>query len=161
MLTSLGSDDIPFQLSISPTDIYYISLQWALRKGYRIKVTSLDPQTGRLTKQHILGSETELSSPEPIIFVGANAAAPLISWTDKARKVLKVNVIGSNHINSVNIENDSGEAVQKAQFQAPHPLNSLPHFLVHYQTESNSWGEVYHTDLKISAISRAYRLPVV
>jgi hypothetical protein len=161
MLISLGSDDIPFQLSVSPTDIYYISLQRASRKGYRIKVTALDPQTGRLTKQHNLNSENELSSPESVIFVGANTAAPLITWTDKAWSVLKVNVIGSNHINSVNIENDSGEDIRKVRFQAPHSLNSLPHFLIHYETESKSWAEVYHTNFKTSVISKAYRLPVV
>ncbi|PGH19669.1 hypothetical protein AJ80_03824 [Polytolypa hystricis UAMH7299] len=154
------SDDTPFQVSTSATNVFYISLQSASRKGYKIKVTALDPQTGRVTHQHTLSSEAEVSSPSSIVFVGANLASPLIAWVDDARTLLKLNVIGSKQVNSVNIENTSGEDIRKVEIHAPHALNSLPHFLVHYKTESKSWAEVYHTDLKSSTISNAYRLPV-
>lgn len=153
------SGDVPFQVSSSPTEIYYISLQSALLKGYKIKVTGLDAQTGQQTKQYILSSENEVSTPESILFVGANTASPLIVWRDKSQKALKINVIGSKQVHSVNIENPSGEEVRRIGIQAPRSPNSLPHFLVHYETDSSSWAEVYHIDLKSSTVSKAYQLP--
>jgi hypothetical protein len=146
-------------VSSSATEVFYISLQSALLKGYKIKVTVLDSQTGRQTKQHILSSENEVSTPDSILFVGANTASPLIVWADKTQKSLKANIIGSKQVNTVNIENSSGEDIRKIEVHAPQGLNCLPHFLVHYETDSSSWAEVYHTDLKSSTISKAYQLP--
>lgn len=130
-------------------------------KGYKIKVTSLDPLTGRQKGQHILSSESDVTGPDSILFVGANSASPLIVWADKSQKTLKINIIGSKQVNSVNIENASGAEIRKIVVHAPHALNSLPHFLVHYETDSSSWAEVYHTDLKSSTVSKAYQLPLV
>lgn len=155
------SGDVPFQVSSSPTEIYYISLQWALLKGYKVKVTSLDVVTGRQSQQFTLNSETDVSAPESILFVGANTAAPLIAWADKSMKSLKVNVVGSKQVNTLSIENTSGEEIRSIKVHAPNKLNSLPHFLVHYQTDSSSWAEVFHVDLKSSAVSKSYQLPRV
>ncbi|KAH8423543.1 uncharacterized protein LDX57_001303 [Aspergillus melleus] len=153
------SGDLPFQVSSSATEIFYISLQSALLKGSKIKITSLDPLSGRQKHQVTLNSEGDVTGPEAVLFVGANTAAPLIVWTDKASKVLKVNVIGSKSVSSLNIDNTSGEEIRSATVHAPNKLNSLPHFLVHYQTDSSSWAEVYHVDLKSGAVSKAYNLP--
>ncbi|KAK2743346.1 hypothetical protein FQN55_007281 [Onygenales sp. PD_40] len=155
------SDDIPFQVSTSQTAIYYISLQSATRKGYKIKVTALDLKTGHVAKQYTLSSEGEVSAPDSIIFVGSNSVSPLIAWMDSGLKTVKINVIGTKHIHSMNIENESGEEVEKVQIHAPSALNAEPHFLIHYSTGSKSWAEVYHTDLQSSAISKAYQLPLI
>lgn len=153
------SGDIPFQVSSSPTEVFLISLQSALLKGSKIKVTSLDSVTGRQTAQTVLSTENDVSSPEAVLFVGANAAAPLIVWTDKTQKTLKVNVIGTKQISSLAIDNASGEDITQITVHAPRKLNSLSHFLVHYKTTAGSWAEVYHVDVKSSAISKAYQLP--
>lgn len=108
-----------------------------------------------------MSSENEVTSPESIIFVGRNTASPLIVWADKSFKTLKVNIIGSKQVTSLNIENSSGENIQKVDIRAPECLNCLPHFLVHYETDSTSWAEVYHVDLKSSTISKAYQVPRV
>ncbi|PLB35782.1 uncharacterized protein BDW47DRAFT_59237 [Aspergillus candidus] len=155
------SGETPFQVSSSSTEVFYISLQSGLLKGTKVKVTSLDPVTGRQTRQVTLNSESDVSGPESILFVGANTASPLIVWADKSQKTLKVNVIGSKKVSSVNIENTSGQEIRSIVVHAPHQLNSLPHFLVHYQTESSSWADVYHVDLKTEAVSKAYSLPRV
>ena len=156
-----GSGDVPFQVSSSPTEIYYVSLQSALLKGYKIKVTSLDPVSGRQTQQYTLNSESDLSTPESILFAGANTAAPLIAWADKSMKTLKVNIIGSKQLSTLNIENTSGEEIRSIKVHASNKLNSLPHFLVYYETESSSWAEVYHVYLKSGSVSKAYQLPRV
>ncbi|OAX82592.1 hypothetical protein ACJ72_03056 [Emergomyces africanus] len=155
------SDDVPFQVSTSQTAVYYVSLQTAMRKGYKIKVTTLDLKTGHQTSHYTLSSEGEISSPESIIFVGANSISPLIVWADSTWKTIKINVIGNKSIHSLDIENNSGEDIRKVEFHAPRALNAEPHFLIHYATKSKSWAEVYHTDIKSAAISRAYQLPIV
>ena len=155
------SGDVAFQVSTSPTEVFYVSLQSALLKGYKIKVTSLDPITGRQTRQHVLNSENEVTGPESVLFVGANTASPLIAWADKTHKTLKVNVIGTKQVQTINIDNTSGHEIRQITVHAPHKLNSLPHFLVHYVTDSGAWAEVYHVDLKSSAVSKAYQLPYI
>lgn len=153
------SGDIPFQVSSSSTDVFYISLQSALLKGYKIKVTSLDLLTGRQKQQLTLNSEGDISGPESVLFVGANTASPLIVWTDKSQKALKVNVIGTKQVSTMNIDNTSGEEIRSITVHAPKHLNSLPHFLVLYQTQSTSWAEVYHVNLQSATVSKAYDLP--
>lgn len=155
-----SSGDVPFQVSSSPTEVFYISLQSALLKGYKIKATSLDSITGKQTYQQTLNSENEVTGPDSIVFVGANTAAPISVWTDKARKVLKVNVIGTKQVSTINIDNN-GEEIKSIKVHAPKNLNSLPHFLVGYETESSSWAEVYHTDMKLGTVTKAYDLPRV
>ncbi|KAJ5906602.1 uncharacterized protein N7473_003518 [Penicillium subrubescens] len=154
-----NSGDVPFQVSSSPSEIFYISLQSAMLKGYKIKVTSLDPITGRQNRQVTLNTESDIASQDSIFFVGANTASPLIVWADKSFKSLKVNVIGTKQINTIPIDNASGQEVQQITVHAPHRLNSLAHFLIHYKTETGAWAEVFHTDMKSSVVTKAYQLP--
>jgi ER membrane protein complex subunit 1 len=146
-------------VSSSPSGIQYVSLHSTLLKGFKLKVTSLHPKTKRQASQYSLSSDSEVSSVESVIFVGANTAAPLIVWTDKGYKTLKINVIGSKNVQSINIDNDAGEDIEKVVVHAPQSPTALPHFLVHYQTASQDWAEVYHINLKSSAVSKAYSLP--
>lgn len=154
-----SSGDVPFQVSSSATEVFYVSLQSALLKGYKIKVTVLDSQTGQQTRQHVLSSESEVTSPDSVLFVGANAANPLIIWADKSFKALKFNIIGSKQVNTVAVDNPSGEEVRKVNVHAPNGQDSPSHFVVHYETENGSWVEVYHVDLESSTVSKAYQLP--
>ncbi|KAL4864106.1 hypothetical protein BDV12DRAFT_176603 [Aspergillus spectabilis] len=153
------SGDIPFQVSSSSTDVFYISLQPALLKGYKIRVTSLDPLSGRQTQQQVLNSDSDVTGPDSVLFVGANTAFPLIAWADKSHKTLKVNVIGTKQVTSVNIENTKGDDIKSIYIHAPKTLNAQPHFLVQYETASGSWAEVYHVNLASSTVSKAYSLP--
>lgn len=130
-------------------------------KGYKIKVTVLDPVTGRQSRSQVLNSENEVSTQDSILFVGANTASPLIVWADKSLKSLKINVIGTKQINTIAIDNASGEEIQQITVHAPHKLNSLAHFLVHYKTETGAWAEVFHVDMKSSVVTKAYQLPYV
>ncbi|KAL4808685.1 hypothetical protein BDV18DRAFT_167693 [Aspergillus unguis] len=153
------SGDVPFQVSSSSTAVFYISLQPSLLKGYKIRVTTLDPLSGRQTYQQVLNSDSDVSAPESVLSVGANTAFPVLAWADKSYKTLKVNVIGTKQVTSVNIENTSGEDIKSVKIHAPNTLNALPHFLVQYATASGSWAEVYHVDLTKSTVSKAYSLP--
>ncbi|KAH0559447.1 hypothetical protein GP486_004037 [Trichoglossum hirsutum] len=149
----------PHQLSTSNSNIYLVTLSSIGRIGLRIKVVSLDPLSGKERGHYTLSSENDVSTPQSILFVGANTASPIIAWADKASKVLKVNVIGSKHVSSIDIPNEGGDVIRKIRVHAPHITRSLPHFLVHYQSSTRNWAEVYHIDLSASTVSKAYSLP--
>ncbi|CAI9628952.1 hypothetical protein GT037_001702 [Alternaria burnsii] len=151
------SGDTPFQVSTSPTTIYYIALHTPLLGGSKLRVTSLNPITGKRLDQYTLNSDTEISSRDRILFAGANTAAPLLAWTDKANKVLKVNIIGSKAVSTFNTPGD--EVVERIVLHAPNHINSLAHFLVEYQTAVGHSAQVYHVDLNKQTISKAYSLP--
>lgn len=153
------SGDTPFQVSASATTIYYISLHSPLLGGVKIKVITLDPLTGHKIDQYTLGSDSEMASPESILFVGANSAAPILAWTDKAYGILKVNIIGTKSVSTFKIESKGEEKIVQIILHAPHRINSAPHFLVHFSTARNNWAEVFHIDLKASSVAKAYGLP--
>lgn len=125
--------------------------------GSKLRVTSLSPVTGKKTDQYTLSSDTEITSHTHILYAGANTAAPLLAWTDKANKVLKVNIIGTKSIASFNTPSE--EVVESIVLHAPNHVNSQSHFLVEYQTAIGHSAEVYHVDLKKNTVAKAYSLP--
>jgi hypothetical protein len=107
----------------------------------------------------MLSSDAEITSRDRILFAGANTAAPLLAWTDKANKVVKVNIIGTKSVAS--FVTPSEVAVEKIVLHAPNHVDSLAHFLVEYQTVVGHSAEVYHVDLKKNTVSKAYSLPAL
>ncbi|KAF1995982.1 DUF1620-domain-containing protein [Amniculicola lignicola CBS 123094] len=152
-----NSGDTPFQISTSPTTIFYIALHTPMLGGSQLRVTSLSPITGKKLDSYTLSSESEIQNHEHILFAGANTAAPLLAWTDKSNKVLKVNIIGTKGIST--FTTPAKEAIKKIILHAPNRVNSLAHFLVEYHTDSGHSAEVYHVDLKKNTVSKAYSLP--
>ncbi|KAF2757732.1 DUF1620-domain-containing protein [Pseudovirgaria hyperparasitica] len=153
------SGDVPFQLSSSATSVYYIAHHGTFLGGYKIKVSSLSPVNGDKLDSYTLSSDSEVSSPESILFAGANTASPLLVWADKAHKVLKINIIGTKGVASFNIENKGSGEIERVTVHAPSRITSLPHFLVQYQTSLSQWAEVYHVDVNKGTISKAYDIP--
>ncbi|EUC29722.1 hypothetical protein COCCADRAFT_8104 [Bipolaris zeicola 26-R-13] len=151
------SGDTPFQLSTSPTTIYYIALHTPVLGASKLRITSLSPITGKKLDQYTLNSDAEISSRDRILFAGANTAAPLLVWTDKANKVLKVNIIGTKAVSS--FPTPENVAVESIVLHAPSHVNSRAHFLVEYQTAVGHLAEVFHVDLKKNTVSKAYILP--
>lgn len=127
--------------------------------GYKLIVTTLDPVTGKKLDKHTISSDSEVSSPASILFVGSNIAFPLIIWTDESHKVLKTNVLGTKNVASFNVNGKDGKGIERIAVHAPHKINAQPHFLVHYQSAESHWAEVFHVDIKKSSVSKAYDLP--
>lgn len=153
------SGDTPHQVSASATQVHYVSLHPGLLGGYKIKVNVLDPTNGKKVETHTLSSDSEVTDPSHVLSVGANSAAPIIVWSDKAYSTLKVNVIGTKNIASFNI--DAPAAVEDISVLAPSNTNSRPHFLVQYHTGGKSWAQVFHVDRKKGSVSKAYDLPKI
>ena len=155
------SGDTPFGLSSSTKSSYYISLHSALLKGYKIKVTELDTLTGKQTNQNTLGSDSEVTSTDSILFTGTKSAAPLLVWTDKTFKVLKTNIIGTKHVSSTNVAHGADHTIENVTVHAPRTADAPAHFLVHYQAAKSHWAEVYHVDSASGAVKKAYDLPQI
>lgn len=154
------SGDAPHQISASSTAVFLVSLHSTALGGHSIRITTLDPSTGKRTDQYTL-SESDIPDASHIIAVGANSASPIIAWIDKSQSTLKVNIVGTKSVTTFNIAKAKGEQVEEIKVHAPSRSNSRSHFLVQYQTLAHSWAEVFHVDLKKSVVSKAYDLPKV
>lgn len=154
---ALEGADIPFQVSTNVKSVFVISLQGA-RGGYNLKVTSLDPVTGKRMDDYTLTSKSDVHGPEDVLFVGANIAAPIIAWADKSLKTMKVNILGMKQVHSLSLA-ATDEDIDKVVIHAPHLIQSQPHFLVHSQSWTSHWAEVYHIDIAAGTITEAYHLP--
>ncbi|EME84549.1 uncharacterized protein MYCFIDRAFT_163354 [Pseudocercospora fijiensis CIRAD86] len=155
----IDSGDLPYQVLTSSTGIYGILLHKTMLGYLKIKIITLDPVSGRKIDEHTLSSESELASADTIVSVGANSASPIIAWTDSAYTVLKVNIIGTKGVTSFSIDKHDDEAVTRVRLHAPFHTNSLAHFLVHFETATSHWAEVYHIDLRKNKVEKAYSLP--
>jgi len=142
----------------SKGSIFYLSLHSVLLKGFKIKVTELAVSSGTpIGKPILLSSDSEVTSEESLLHVGANSGVPFLVWTDKSLKTLKINVIGTKQITSVNVPSSNGESAERIIVHASRSPAAKPHFLVHYQGRDSHWAEIYHTDSKTA--KKAYDLP--
>jgi hypothetical protein len=156
-LTS-DSGDEPHKLSAAGSTVHLISLHGAMLGGIKIKVTDIDALSGQKTDQHLLSSDSEVTSVDNVVFVGAGSASPIVAWTDKAFKILKINILGTKSLSVFGIDKKDDE-IERIIIHAPQRANALPHFLVHYDGKENHWAEVYHIDIVKSTITKAYELP--
>lgn len=152
------SGDKPYGVSALGNKVYAIFLHSALLKGFRIKVIAFDGTTGKEESQHTLSSESEVASKGSILFVGAHSSSPLLVWTDKAFKILKVNILGTKHVASINLPQNSKEGIEQLRVHAPKTAGAPAHFLLHYQAASTHWAEVYHVDISSGVTTKAYDL---
>ncbi|KAL1843278.1 hypothetical protein VTJ49DRAFT_2387 [Mycothermus thermophilus] len=147
--------DVPLQVSTNLEKVFVVSLKGA-PGAYSLKVGVLDPVTGRKLDEVVLGSKgDDVRSKEDVVLVGANSAAPIVGWTDAARKTLWVNVLGSKTRHPFSLADDT----VSVEIHAPHLVQSQPHFLVHTRTVTGHRGQVFHIDLKTNTVAQAYSLP--
>jgi hypothetical protein len=151
--------EIPVALTSSASSLYYVSLQSAMLKGYKVKVTTIDPETAQPLDHHILSSDNDITSEASILHVGDKTSAPVLVWADKSLKTLKVNVLGKSHIETIKVASKSNDPVMDISVHAPSTNMASTHFLVHYGTAEFHWAEVYHVDAKAGSVKKAFDLP--
>ncbi|KAK3075318.1 hypothetical protein LTR53_001519, partial [Teratosphaeriaceae sp. CCFEE 6253] len=157
----IDGSDTAYQLSASSTQVFAILLHKTILGYVKLRVISLDPVTGQKTDEYMVSSENELATPDTIVSVGANSASPIIAWTDAAHTTLKVNVVGTKGISTFSIGKNDDDSIERIRVHAPYHVNSRPHFLVHYETATSHWAEVFHIDLKNSNVEKSYSMPKV
>jgi hypothetical protein len=150
------NNDVPLQVSTNSEKVFVVSLHGSLF-SYSLKVTVLDPTTGKRLDEINIGTKGEVQKEEDVMFVGANSAAPVLAWTDNALTKLKVNVLGTKNKHEFPLV---AEATQ-VEIHAPHHVQSQPHFLVQSRTKMTNKADVFHVDLKSHAITKAYELPLL
>lgn len=148
--------DVPLQVSTNVEKVFVVSLK-GVPGAYNLKVTVLDTLTGKKEDEMVIGTKADVHGREDVILVGANSAAPIVAWTDDARKTLWVNVLGTKTRQEFPLPEDTAAV----EIHAPHLVQSQPHFLVHSKTATGHRGEVFHVDLKTNTISKAYSLPLL
>jgi ER membrane protein complex subunit 1 len=152
-----GTSDMPLQVSTNVRSIFVVSLHGAWG-GYNLKVTALDPVTGKRTNEYTLSTKADVHAPEDVLLVGANSAAPIVAWTDKTLKNLKVNLLGkAGDLQTLPLKESDGAIVNVA-LHAPNLVQSQPHFLVHTHSSVSNRADVYHIDLASGSIKKAYEL---
>ena len=154
------SGDVPYSMVPSKDRVFYISLHSALLKGFKVKVTELHESTGKQSgPTTTLSSEGDITVEDRILHIGSNSGVPLIIWTDKPLKTLKINILGTKHVTSVNIPSNGGESAEEIIILAPRSAIASPHFLVHYRAANSHWAEVYHIDATTGTLTKAFDLP--
>ncbi|KAI0204127.1 hypothetical protein F4808DRAFT_369401 [Astrocystis sublimbata] len=148
--------DVPLQVSTSLEKVFVVALHGSLL-SYSVNVIVLDTLTGKKIDEIPIGTKGEIQKPEDIMFVGSNSASPIVAWTDNGKTKLNVNVLGLKKKQEFPLSTDTVEV----EIHAPHTVQSLPHFLVQSRTSSGSRADVFHIDLKSSAITKAYELPLL
>lgn len=152
-----SSGDEPQRLALSKERVFVISTHKTLLKGFKIKVTALDIQSGNKLADYTLSSESDVSSATDILTVAADAVVPFLAWTDSKRKALKVNVLGSKDTQVLDFKTAGGE-VEKLEI---HSTSEGKHFVVFLQTSAANWGEIYRIDSKSLSVKKIRDLPFV
>ena len=154
-----NSGDIPYGLVSARERSYYISLQSAMLKGSKIKVTELDASGTAIGQPVFLSSDVDVVSAGPILHTGVNSGSPILVWTEKATKTLNINVLGTKRSLRINAPFSDVETLEKITVHAPRSSAALPHLLIHYQASDIHWAEVYHIDPATQAIVKARDVP--
>ena len=152
-----SSGDLPYAVLSLKKRVYYVSLQSALLKGYKVRVTELSAATGESIGQPILlNSDGELTSKDSILHIGTNSGIPFLVWTDKTFKTIRVNIIGTKQITQLKTPISDGK-LEKITVHAPKSHAAKAHLLVHYQEADSHSAEIFH--LTSGSIEKPYDLP--
>ena len=138
-----------------------VTLQTGLLGGHKIGLSRLNLSTGKTLDQPQIPSDNEISSEESILFAGNNGGVPLLIWTDKSSKNVKVYVIGARNLFNVAMTSSNGEQIEKIVAHVPRSREAEPRFLLHYQTSTSNWADVFERKSKDSLYSKAFSLPVL
>ena len=154
------SGDIPQSLILAKGKLFYVSLHAALLKGFKIKATELDPVTGKQRGQPVIfNSESEVSSEDDVLYIGTVGESPMIIWSDKTFKTVKVISVLQKHVSTISVPLVNRDPLANIAVCAPRDGAALQHFLLHFEGAESHWARVYHVDLATGHATEAYDLP--
>lgn len=151
--------DTAVQVTHNIEDVFQVAL-WGANGAYNVRVTAINPETGRKRNEYTLPAKADISGPQDILFVGPNPGMPFIAWTDKAKKNLKINILAkSGSLQNTLPLKEVDRKITQVDVHAPTLKQSLNHFLVHTHSENSNRADVYHVDLIHGDVNHAYELP--
>ncbi|KPI42619.1 ER membrane protein complex subunit 1 [Cyphellophora attinorum] len=92
------------------------------------------------------------------LVAGSCTGAPFVVSAEKPYKTIRFNLLGSSKQTSLTLEDKAGE-ILSLKVLTPCGEQAPPHFLIHAQTGTKQWAEIYHIDGKTGEAKRAYSLP--
>ena len=150
--------DIPLCVAASLSEVYYISKHNQLLGADKLKVTLIDSQTGKQNRQYSLNTAIDLDDVERHLTV-SSSNPPYLVWLEKPYSFVKVNLLGTSKISSVELDTKGGYGDHGTiSIHSADQENALPHFLVHMRGATQDWAEIFHVDLKNGGVSKAYSL---
>ena len=157
-----SSGNTPYSLVAAQDRLFYLSLQPGLLKGFKVRASELDASTGQQRgDHHTFGSEGEITSHESIHYIGTVGNIPVIIWSDKAFRTIKLGSLYHSRTTTLDKDFESGETVQSIKVHASAGTGSSPHFLIHFQGINTHWAYVCRVDPATGIPSKVYRLDAI
>ncbi|KAL8716361.1 MAG: hypothetical protein Q9220_000268 [cf. Caloplaca sp. 1 TL-2023] len=153
------SGDIPHGLWTQRDRVYYVALHSALLQGSKIKVSAISAAHGNSLNSVTLNADKDLADRNSIIPVQSKDSLPLLIWSDRSRNSLRVNILGSSRIHSVSLSGNKDGATTKLQIHASSQVEGVVDMLVHCQSATTHWAEVYQLNIQSETLTKAYPLP--
>ena len=147
------------RLTASTHHIFYHSVHTALLKTLNMRITILNPETGKPSQMSTLASDTGVMAAESIFYTGSNTIAPCMIWVGKGFKSVKIHVLGGQPASNFDITADEGEQITRVSVHNSKSAAAKPHFLIYYETSTSYWAEVYHVDDSKPAAIKAFEIP--
>ena len=116
----------------------------------------MEPFSAKPGQQIILDSQDEVSSIDSIIHLGSNSDYPIIAWTDKSLKTLKLNILGQKDVTTVHVPKHDEPSLQRISIHASVGVKTPGHFLVGYHAKDAHWAKVYHINKVKNSIEKSY-----
>jgi ER membrane protein complex subunit 1 len=152
--TNWTSGASPRFIALAKEKIFYASEQSAVLGSNSMKIVSLELKDGQETKSYSLKTDDTLCTV-------SCADLAFTSWYDKSSNNINVNLLGSSKIHTLALGKPSGDEIEGVTIVPSCGPESSSHFLVHVQTPSGGWAEIFHIAVESGEVNRAYRLPYV
>lgn len=160
--TDLLSGHIPYGLSISAQGLYYLSsLPSALLQGSRIKVTSLEPSDGTVSNSVTLNTDWDVLNADQTLSLKSTGFSSVIIWSDRTRDTLRINILGTSEILTIKLSNEKDKRIEALQIHTSSTKEDIIDILVHCNSATSHWAEIYQIDVTSKALEKAYQLPDV
>lgn len=147
-------------IATSSKYVYYIVRSPGLLSGQKTKVVVLDIMTGKQLKDLSLSLDNETVAASGRLVAASGTEAPVLITAEKPYKTLKFNVLGMNKVSILTLE-DKGEDITSVSVHTPPGITAEPHLLVHIESVTRNWAEVYHLNTQSGEAKREYSLPAV
>ena len=115
-------------------------------------------ESARPTGEETLSTAGDITSVASLLHIAQRSAHPFIAWTDKAQRTIKLNILGTSQITTLQVPK-SDEPIEHISIHVPNSPQALGHFLISYETASGHWAEAYSIDGATKEIKQSFVLP--
>ncbi|KAL8690116.1 MAG: hypothetical protein Q9218_004365 [Villophora microphyllina] len=153
--------DIPTGLSITEEGLFYVSVHSGLLQASKIKVTPLDSSNGHAMSSVTLNADKDVIDHNLILSTNSPSPYPLLIWSDRTRRNLRINVLGSSHILTPRLASEKAKSIDNIQIHTSSCIDNTVNILFHCQSGDSHWSEAYQLDVKSEILKKMYQLPAV